>query len=237
MSDRVCIDLFAGTHSATKYFSLAGWAVDHVELSEGRDVREYIPPKADFVWASPPCTEYSYLNRSFPTWESKYDASAALWLHSLRVVKEARPRFWIIENVKGAQQIWGKTPYHYGPFFLWGYFPFQELPMIPWTTSLKGTHANRRIVKDNGKYLRWAESRTAVERAMIPDALAKAVYETTERSIDSPEPEDTSEDQALEAFFLTRCADTRTAFAALPESSVASLQSIKGKSTITGLPL
>jgi hypothetical protein len=177
------IDLFSGTRSAMKYFAEAGWDIDYVDIIDGRDVREYHPSRADFVWASPPCTEYSYSNRKFSTWESKYEAAGKLWVDSLRIVREARPRYWIIENVKGAQQRWGRAPYHYGSFFLWGYFPM-DLPIIPWTTSLKGTHANRKIVTTkNGGLYQWDEGRTPEEKAMIPDELARAVYQSITKGL------------------------------------------------------
>ena len=191
---KVCIDLFSGTRSATKYFEKAGWAMHYAEIAEGVDVRTYHPPKADFVWASPPCTEYSYINKNFPTWQSKYRTAPMLWRSAMRVIREAQPRYWIIENVKGAQQVWGKAPYNYGGFFLWGYFPFELLPTIPWTTSLKGTH------NDRASGIRWHDNKTAAERAIIPDALARAVYDVCERSLDLPEETETAEALSLEMF-------------------------------------
>jgi hypothetical protein len=196
-----CIDLFSGTRSATKYFDKAGWEMRYVEITEGVDVRTYHPPKADFVWASPPCTEYSYSNRKFATWESKYQTAPMLWRSAMRVIREARPRFWVIENVKGAQQIWGKAPYNYGSFFLWGYFPFDLLPVIPWTTSLKGTHADRSVVTDkNGGLYQWDEGRSAAEKAMIPDALARAVFKVCQANLDLPDGGPEPEALSLEQF-------------------------------------
>lgn len=191
------LDCFAGTGSATRFFKEAGHEVERVEIAEGVDIRTYHPPhKFDFIWASPPCTEYSSMNRLFSTWESKYRASQKLWRDTLRVIREARPRLWIIENVRGAQQVHGKAPYHYGPGqFLWGYFPFQFLPVIPWTESVKGTHADRSIVTTkNGGLYQWDDGKTAAEKAMIPPQLARAVYEETVRffadpEIDEPKPE------------------------------------------------
>ena len=181
MNDNRCIDLFSGTRSATKYFALNGWEVDYVDMIDGRDVREYHAEPSYFLWASPPCQEYSYFNRKFSTWESKYRTDDTLWLETFRVIKEAKPRYWIIENVKGAQQRWGKAPFHYGSYFMWGYFPFERLPVVPWTTSLKGTHADRSVkTTKNGGLHQWDEGRSAESKAMIPDALAKAVYDVVQ---------------------------------------------------------
>ncbi|MDE1854595.1 MAG: DNA cytosine methyltransferase, partial [Thaumarchaeota archaeon] len=69
-----CVSVFSGTRSDTKYFARAGYEMDYVEIKEGRDVRDYHPPKADVVVATPPCVDFSYFNRKFGTWESKYDA-------------------------------------------------------------------------------------------------------------------------------------------------------------------
>ena len=176
------IDLFSGTRSATRCFEEAGWDVDYVDVLEGRDIRSYHATKADFVWASPPCTEDSYFNRKFSTWESKYDSDPTLRNEAMRVIAEARPRYWIIEGVKGAQQRYGKAPYKYGAFFLWGYFPFERLPTIAWTTSLKGTHADRKIeTTKNGGLYQWDEGRSPAHKAMIPEELAKAVFKEMNR--------------------------------------------------------
>lgn len=177
------LDLFSGTRSATRFFAQVGDQVEYVDILDGIDALEYHAPHAfDFVWASPPCQEYSYFNRKFGTWESKYDTSDALWLAALRIIKEARPRWWIIENVKGAQQRWGRAPYHYGPFFLWGYYP--PVPAkIAWATSVKGTHLDRSKEKrdetGNITYqgLRSDDGKNAAEKAMIPELLAKGVYQ------------------------------------------------------------
>jgi hypothetical protein len=109
--------------------------------------------------------------------ESKYLTDDTLWLEALRVIKEAAPRYWVIENVKGAQQRWGRAPYHYGAYFLWGYYPLACLPKVAWTTSLKGTHCDRsKITTKNGGVYRWDDGKSASEKAMIPDELAKGIY-------------------------------------------------------------
>lgn len=155
--------------------------VDKVDILRGRDVRSYHPQKADFVWASPPCTEYSYFNRKFSTWESKYDADFSLILEVFRILREAKPRLWILENVKGLQQVLGNAPYNFGAFFLWGRFPFELLPTIPWTTSLKGTHADRSQITASGNVKQTDDGKSAAEKAMIPPKLAKEVFEICDR--------------------------------------------------------
>jgi hypothetical protein len=97
-------------------------------------------------------------------------ANRDCWLATLEAVQRLQPRRWLIENVKMAQWVWGRAPYHYGSFFLWGWFPHDELPRIPWTTSLKGTHFDRAT-----KTYRY-EDRSPSERAIIPRPLAEAVH-------------------------------------------------------------
>jgi site-specific DNA-cytosine methylase len=174
VSERRALDLFAGTRSATKFFAAsARWKVDYVELNDGADIRSFHPSQRyDFVWSSPPCPEYSQGGKN-RTWQGKYLANRELWLEGLRVIWEARPRFWVVENVKGAQQVWGRAPYHYGAFFLWGYFPKLKAH-VPWTESLKGI----RFV--------GSDHRTSSERAMIPEALAGDVFRAVEKALDSP---------------------------------------------------
>lgn len=154
------LDLFAGTKSATRFFAENGWKVDYVDILDGVDIRSFHPAGTyDFVWASPPCPEYSQGGRN-KTWASKYDADRSLWIEGLRVIHEARPRYWIVENVKGAQQVWGRAVCHYGAFFLWGFFPAIRAS-IPWTTSLKG-------IRFTG-----ADHRSAAERAVIPRGVSQ----------------------------------------------------------------
>ena len=174
MSERRALDLFAGTRSATKFFAASTrWSVDYVELNDGTDIRSFHPrEKYHFVWSSPPCPEYSQGGKN-RTWQEKYLANRELWLEGLRVIWEAKPRYWVVENVKGAQQVWGRAPYHYGPYFLWGYFP-PIRAWVPWTESLKGI----RFV--------GSDSRTPTERAMIPEVLAREVFRAIEKALDSP---------------------------------------------------
>lgn len=167
----VAIDLFSGSGSATAPFRHSKeWKVVSVEIEDGLDIRTFEPDLyADFVWASPPCQEYSQtgMNR---TWQSKYKASRDLWTHALRVIHKTRPRYWIIENVKGAQQVWGRAPYHYGPFFIWGYFPKIDTK-ISWFESIKGI----RSIESDG--------RSAKQRAMIPMELSNAIYQSISKGI------------------------------------------------------
>lgn len=49
-----------------------------------------------------------------------------------RIVDECQPRYWIIENVRGAvpffEPLLGKPAGIFRPYFLWGHFPNIGLP-------------------------------------------------------------------------------------------------------------
>ena len=130
------------------YCGLGGWAKGFVE--QGHDVTGYdiidfsrqYPgkfvyadllifndfPMADVIVASPPCTDFS--KSSFPkTWKSvqRYppDIPQALRLfnHVYEIVSRVKPKYFIIENVRGAQKYVGKARMHIGSRYFWGDFP------------------------------------------------------------------------------------------------------------------
>ena len=62
------LELFSGTGSVGRAFQAAGWEVTSLDILPGAtiqadildwDYKKYPPGFFDFVWASPPCTEYS----------------------------------------------------------------------------------------------------------------------------------------------------------------------------------
>jgi hypothetical protein len=81
---------------------------------------------------------------------------------TIRIVEETKPRFWILENVRGAVRwldpILGKPRVILGPYFLWGFFP--PLPSV---------YFRERIKKES------LPSSAAAERAKIPYELSLAV--------------------------------------------------------------
>jgi len=156
MSLRVA-DLCAGTGAATAPFAERGHDVERYELPRDITRESFVPGQFDFIWASPPCTEYSRL--SMP-WHPIESVDVGLWCECLRLIQEAAPRYYIIENVRGAQRIWGKTR-HCGSFYLWGCMP--EWPQ-------------GRYIKDN------AHVRSPRERARVPRALAVQVADIIERA-------------------------------------------------------
>lgn len=166
---------FSGSGRLAETFRKGGWEADTVDIKDGQDIMTWEPTEPyDFAHFGIPCTQYSQL--SHPTWESKYDADPRLWLRADELIRKIRPRFHTKENVKGAQQVWGKAPYHYGPFFFWGWFPFESMPKVPWSYSFKGTHMDR----ISGR--RWDDGKDAAEKATYPESLCEAIFQAVNHS-------------------------------------------------------
>lgn len=167
----LAVELFSGTAGATAAFKKHGWRVVTVDL-DGRhrpsivaDVR-WLPlalgPDVDrpveLLWCSPPCTEFSDANPHRPLRPS-------LDLHraSLAAVRALRPKFWIVENVRGAIPFFGIPAQKIGPWCLWGYFPLLDV-------SLE-MHDHKK-----GAYY------SAVARGAVPYALSEALYRAITRA-------------------------------------------------------
>ncbi|MFH2105560.1 MAG: DNA cytosine methyltransferase, partial [Parcubacteria group bacterium] len=50
----------------------------------------------DLVWGSPPCQAASSAGKRKGTEDKRW-----LWPDTFRVIREARPKYWILENVRG----------------------------------------------------------------------------------------------------------------------------------------
>ena len=120
------LDLFSGTQSVASVFRERGWETYTIELDKSHDGIDWyedimkITAKdildrfgvPDVIWASPPCTTYSvssirYHRRKgdngnlYPT--SEFAAqSDELVKHTIALIKELNPKFYFIENPRGA---------------------------------------------------------------------------------------------------------------------------------------
>lgn len=131
------LDLFAGKGGASQAMNERGWKVITVDINPDfkpdiiADIStfKYEGPIPDLIWASPPCIEFS--KDSLPkSWAcnivpAKPDIS--LMLAAKRIIEEVNPRWWIIENVRGAVKHFkphlGNYQKKTGSRYLWGYFP------------------------------------------------------------------------------------------------------------------
>ena len=132
------LDLFSGLGGASRAMKERGWQVITVDIdpkfnpSLVSDIRyfHYDGPRPDLVWASPPCIEFT--KASLPlSWACNQKSPPApdvrLMLEAKRVIAEANPRYWVIENVRGAREYFEKhlgSPRKItGSRLLWGHFP------------------------------------------------------------------------------------------------------------------
>jgi site-specific DNA-cytosine methylase len=153
------IDLFAGIGGASESFVNAGWEVVRVELDPVLLARAKPGPsvtdiaadltqwswegrRPNLIWASPPCTEFS--RESMPWCRTGREPSMELVRAARRIVREANPDFWVIENVRGAIKWFrrdgmGDWQQSHGPVFLWGEFPSFSAKVKPWKEKLPST--------------------------------------------------------------------------------------------------
>jgi hypothetical protein len=165
------LDLCAGLGFASRAMKQRGWDVITLDYDARfncditADVRDfhYTGLRPDLIWASPPCDEFA---REFMPWcatgkTPSTDLVEACW----RIIQEVRPRYWVIENVKGSVKyisaILGQPAYVCNPFYLWGNFH-----------DISHVH-----VKSHKEKL---SSSRAAERAMIPLELSWAMASAIE---------------------------------------------------------
>ena len=173
MKARLMLDLFAGLGGASEAMRRRGWDVVTVDndpafgCTHTADLAAWSwdGPRPDLVWASPPCTEFS--RESMPWCRTGEVPSLDLLHAALRVIRECDPKWWVVENVRGAvkwfRPVLGEPKQVHGPFFLWGSFP----PFKCRVRSFKG---------------RLSSSQRAL-RAKVPYALSAALAIACERNL------------------------------------------------------
>jgi len=148
------LDLFSGLGGASQAFVDAGDEVlriennvllkdvPHTHLMDVVELHaflaEYHVARRDYdlIWASPPCLEFSNAyNAPKPRAIREgrdFEPSTALVEAALDIIDLLEPKWWVIENVRGAiphlNPILGKYRQVCGSFVLWGHFPELILP-------------------------------------------------------------------------------------------------------------
>lgn len=176
------VDLFSGRGGASRAQELRGWRVTRVELSDVHrpdvraDVRrlQFKPDlRPDLLWASPPCQEFSrwrlpYFRRPDRV-HLRTRPSLDLVRAALAAVRLFRPRYWILENVIGAETFLGLPRQRVAAASLWGNFPLILCHTCRHKTWVKNTRRNPAL----------ADSRAAM-RSEIPFRLSLATARAVE---------------------------------------------------------
>ena len=97
------LELFSGTGSVGAVARDMGYSVISLDLKTADincdilnwDYKKYEVKHFDFIWASPPCTEYS---RAKTTGVRKLDEANKIVLKTIEIIKYFQPRHWVIEN-------------------------------------------------------------------------------------------------------------------------------------------
>ena len=153
------LDLFSGLGGASEAFLNNGWDVKRIEknpelalipntkIMDVYDLGQYLdlqisqghyPEQSTLVWASPPCTDFSTgfsSPRSIAERANEdYQPGAAidLVIETKRIIDLLQPKYWIIENVRGAikylKPILGEPTLIIDSIVLWGRFPIWAMP-------------------------------------------------------------------------------------------------------------
>lgn len=161
----IVFDFFSGLEGWSKPFKERGHIVVTVDIEskfnpticanlfslKAEDFRKYGQP--DLIVASPPCTEFT--KSTLPkTWASvkKYGCNpdTSLLKKVLQLIRELNPRWWVIENVRGAikyfKPLMGRPVKKIGSRYLWGKFPiFDSKPTFgKWKISPSKCRASLR---------------------------------------------------------------------------------------------
>lgn len=139
-TEATVLDLFCGMGGWSIGFWREGFNCQGVDIIDVgypynltvSDIKNYHPTtQPDVIVLSPPCTEFSTL--TILSWKKgqrgppEPEKGIELVKEGLRVVKEANPKFWILENVYGSiphlTPILGKPRLVAKPWVLWGNFP------------------------------------------------------------------------------------------------------------------
>lgn len=126
-------------------------------------------PQPDLIWCSPPCTEFSKLSLPWNKNKGLPPPDMSLVNACRRIIREAQPRYWVIENVKGAIPYLGAPQESHHPYHLWGHFP-----------HLGDIDLSRTRRKDSHT------SANKAKRALIPYQISRALAIAIETQLELP---------------------------------------------------
>ncbi len=188
---KLIIDCYSGLGGASQAFKKSDkWEVITVDINPNFnptyccDMRDFLDlylkhdgRKPDFIWFSPPCTEFSKSQKPWFNFMKPSKEALTLVLICFEIVRVLEPRFWILENVIGLQRWIGKAKHHIGSFYFWGYFPFEELK-LPHSVGKKPLYNSAKEAFSCEKEER------AMLRSKIPYEISLAVRCILEKYLD-----------------------------------------------------
>lgn len=167
------LDLFCGLGGWSRAFRDRGHRVVGVDIIPPAEVIGDVLAlpidvgcKVDLVLASPPCTEYA--REDMPWCKTGASPDRALMAAAFDLVERIRPRWWIIENVRGAACYFPSPTMRFGSRYLWGCFPcLLDVEHSDCYGKTRSIAARR----DHGQ----PHAEASRLRAMIPYKLSKAL--------------------------------------------------------------
>jgi len=176
------LDLFCGMGGWARAFVENGHDVTGIDIADystiypGKFIRAdllmFTPEgQFDLIVASPPCTDFS--KATMPkTWTapSRYSPDVESGLRLFRRAREIidllKPKYWVIENVRGAQKSVGKADFHIWSRYFWSSVDFK----IFWTYGSRDVHGKWKMPPDRDR---------PAMRSMIPCSISRALEEAT----------------------------------------------------------
>ena len=164
------VDLFSGLGGASEAMVQdQNWNVLRIEnnpllssvpftvVKDVKTVRDnvqsnWIVPRIDLIWASPPCREFSNGYNSPKSIASRtenglsgYYPDLSLLEAAIDIIETVKPKYWCIENVVGSIRYFaeylGEPRQIIGPYVLWGNFPYIQPGQIA-TKASKDVHSS-----------------------------------------------------------------------------------------------
>ena len=190
MDRKIILHLCADTGSDSKPYRDAGYDVRLIGSEIG--VENYQPPENVYgIIANPVCTEFS---RARSNGKAR-NPNKGMFLvnHCLRIIEEANPKFWVIENpARGVLEDYlGKPKYKYQPWWygspwtkhtaLWGKFNIPPRVFKNWAD----------VPKLNGLYTRPGRGKPSLA------FMHKSHYHQIPEFQDLPEPQSDAEFRSL----------------------------------------